>query len=270
MTAAQLPVIGAGLDRVDGPLKVTGRARYPSDFTALNTAHAALVQSSIASGRIVEIDTSAAQAAPGVLAVVTHLTAPRLRRGPMAGLHTSPPAPLQDDRILHHGQHVAMVVADSAEEAAYAAGLVSVAYSTAEPVLRLDDQKAAVLEDPWQLDSDRGDLTRAFADADVIVDSAFTTPDNTNNPLGLFCTLAEWEGDRLTVHDSTQWPTMERDTLALIFDLPADHVRVLVPFVGGGFGHGLRVWPHVILTVLAARLVDRPVKLVLTRPQKFK
>jgi xanthine dehydrogenase YagR molybdenum-binding subunit len=103
----------------------------------------------------------------------------------------------------------------------------------------------------------------------VVVDGAYATPDNTNNPLGLFCTFAEWDGDRLTVHDSTQWPSMERDSLALIFGVPADHVRILAPFVGGGFGNGLRAWPHVTLTVLAARLISRPVKLVLTRPQMF-
>jgi CO/xanthine dehydrogenase Mo-binding subunit len=267
--AARMPVIGAAVDRVDGPLKVTGQAQYPSDFDAVNSAHAALVQSTVAAGRIIGIDTSAAEAAPGVVAVITHLNTPSLRRGPMTGLGASPPPPLQDDRILHHGQHVALVVADTAEQATYAATLVSVQYAVTEAVLRVDDPRAAVLENPWNLDNDRGHLEQAFVDADVIVESAFTTPDNTNNPLGLFCTYAEWDADRLTVHDSTQWPSMERDSLALIFDLPADHVRVLAPFVGGGFGNGLRAWPHVILTVLAARLIERPVKLVLTRPQMF-
>jgi CO/xanthine dehydrogenase Mo-binding subunit len=267
--AARMPVIGAALDRVDGPLKVTGQAQYPSDFAAVNSAHAALVQSTVAAGRIVGIDTSAAEAAQGVVAVITHLNAPSLRRGPMTGLGASPPPPLQDDRILHHGQHVALVVADTAEQAAYAAGLVSVQYAVAEAILRIDDPRAAVLENPWNLDSERGDVEQACVDADVVVDSAFTTPDNTNNPLGLFCTFAEWDGDRLTVHDSTQWPSMVRDSLALIFGVPADHVRVLAPFVGGAFGNGLRAWPHVILTVLAARLINRPVKLVLTRPQMF-
>ena len=266
---APMPVIGAALDRVDGPRKVTGQAQYPSDFAAVNSAHAALVQSTVAAGRIVGIDTSAAEAAQGVVAVITHLNAPSLRGGPMTGLGASPPPPLQDDRILHHGQHVALVVADTAEQAAYAAGLVSVQYAVAEAILRIDDPRAAVLENPWNLDSERGDVEQACVDADVVVDSAFTTPDNTNNPLGLFCTFAEWDGDRLTVHDSTQWPSMVRDSLALIFGVPADHVRVLAPFVGGAFGNGLRAWPHVILTVLAARLINRPVKLVLTRPQMF-
>jgi CO/xanthine dehydrogenase Mo-binding subunit len=270
VTAARpLPVIGAPLDRVDGPLKVTGGAHYPSDVAVANSAHAALVQSTVAAGRIVGMDTAAAEAAPGVLAVITHLNAPRLWRGPMTGLGASPPPPLQDDRIVHHGQHVALVVADTAEQATSAAELVTVQYAAAQAVLVIDDPRAAVLDNPWQLDSERGNVAQAFVDADVIVESPFSTPDNTNNPLGLFCTLAEWTGDRLTVHDSTQWPSMERDSLALIFGVPADHVRVLAPFVGGGFGNGLRAWPHVILTVLAARLLDRPVKLVLTRPQMF-
>jgi xanthine dehydrogenase YagR molybdenum-binding subunit len=268
-TVGQTPVIGAALDRVDGPLKVTGRAQYPSDFAAVNSAHAALVQSTVAAGRIVGIDTSAAEAAPGVVAVITHMNAPRLRRGPMTALGASPRPPFQDDRILHHGQHVALVVADTAEQATYAAELVSVQYAVTEAVLRVDDPRAAVLKNPWNLDSERGDIEPAFADADVIVEGTFTTPDNTNNPLGLFCTFAQWDGGRLTVHDSTQWPSMERDSLALIFGVHADDVRVVAPFVGGGFGNGLRVWPHVILTVLAARLIDRPVKLVLTRPQMF-
>jgi CO/xanthine dehydrogenase Mo-binding subunit len=267
--AAGLPLIGRARDRVDGPLKVTGRAPYPSDFGAVNAAHAALVQSTVAAGRIVGIDTSSAEAAPGVVTVITHLNAPTLARGPMTGLGASPPPPLQDDRILHHGQHVALVVADTAEQATYAATLVTVEYAVAEAVLGLDDPAGAVLSNPWNMDSERGDVAQAFVDADVTVDTAFSTPDNTNNPLGLFCTFAEWDGDRLTVHDSTQWPSMERDSLALIFDVPADHVRILAPFVGGGFGNGLRAWPHVILTVLAARLINRPVKLVLTRPQMF-
>ncbi|MGX7680745.1 xanthine dehydrogenase family protein molybdopterin-binding subunit [Jatrophihabitans sp. DSM 45814] len=268
-TTTSLPFIGAPLNRVDGPLKVTGHAQYPADFDAVNTAHAALVQSTVAAGRIVAIDTSAAEAAPGVVSVITHLNAPPLDRGPMTGLGASPPPPLQDDRILHHGQHIALVVADTAEQAVYAAGLVSTRYEATEAVLRIDDPGAAVVMNPWNLDSDRGDVDRAFADADVTVEGDFSTPDNTNNPLGLFCTFAEWDGDRLTVHDSTQWPSMERDSLAMIFGVPAENVRVLAPFVGGGFGNGLRAWPHVILTVLAARLIERPVKLVLTRPQMF-
>ncbi len=263
------PVVGAGIDRVDAPLKVTGAARYPNDFSLPGMVHAALVGSTVAAGRIRDIDVSRAEAAPGVLTVVTHLDAPPLERGPMTLLGGSPPAPLQDDRILHHGQHIAVVVAETAEQARYAARLVRVDYETADAVLDVDDPRAEIVDDPWGLDTRKGDVAAGFARADVVVEGTYTTPDNTNNPLGLMTTLASWQGDALTVHDSTQWPHNVRTTLATVFKVPESGIRVLAPFVGGGFGAGLRVWPHVVLTVLAARLVRRPVKLVLTRPQMF-
>ncbi|MGI5293080.1 xanthine dehydrogenase family protein molybdopterin-binding subunit [Nonomuraea polychroma] len=263
------PVVGAGLDRVDAPLKVTGSAYYPNDFGYPGMVHAALVRATIAAGRIRAIDTAEAEAAPGVLAVITHVTAPRLERGPMTLLGPSPPAPLQDDRILHYGQHVAIVVATTAEQARHAASLVRVEYEAAEALLDIDDPRAEVLTNPWGLDTERGDVPAGFAAADVVVEGTYTTPDNTNNPLGLMATIALWNGDSLTVHDSTQWPHNVRTSLAAIFKVPESGIRVLAPYVGGGFGAGLRMWPHVILTVLAAREVGRPVKLVLTRPEMF-
>jgi CO/xanthine dehydrogenase Mo-binding subunit len=291
-----VPLVGAPVDRVDGPLKVTGAASYPSDVRLPNLAHAALVKSTVAAGRIVRISTGAAEAAPGVLAVITHRNAPALHRGPVGprflrgpvgqvALMTmlkrasvgqlfmtsgSPAPPLQDDRILHYGQDVTVVVAETAEQATAAARLIDVEYEADPgPLLDLGDPRAEVLTNPWQLDVKRGHTDSAFASADVQTDETYVTPDETNNPLGLFATVAVWNGDRLTVHDSTQWPYGVRETLATVFDIPEDRVRVLVPFVGGGFGAGLRVWPHVILAALAARVVERPVKLVLTRPQMF-
>jgi xanthine dehydrogenase YagR molybdenum-binding subunit len=270
MTTFQaLPFIGTGLSRVDGPRKVGGQAPYSSDFSAPGQAHAALVQSTVAAGRITAIDSAAAESAPGVVRVFSHLNMPSLVRGPMTPLGVSPPAPLQDDRVLHHGQHVALVVAETREQAVAAGALVRVEYAAAEPVLDPDDPRAVTVDNPWGLDSERGDLTAGLAAAHVTVEGEYTTSDNTNNPLGLFATLAKWEGDRLTVHDSTQWPSMVQETLAVVFGLPAESVGVLSPFVGGGFGAGLRVWPHVVLAAVAARDLHRPVKLVLTRPQMF-
>ncbi|QRP50333.1 xanthine dehydrogenase family protein molybdopterin-binding subunit [Amycolatopsis sp. FDAARGOS 1241] len=268
-TTPALPFIGTGLSRVDGPRKVSGQAPYSSDFSAPGQAHAALVQSTIAAGRITAIDTAAAESAPGVVKVFTHLNVPALVRGPMTPLGTSPPAPLQDDRVLHHGQHVALAVAETREQATAATALVRVEYAAEKPILDPDDPRAVTVDNPWGLDHERGDLDAGLAAAHVTVETEYTTSDNTNNPLGLFATLAEWDGDRLTVHDSTQWPSMVRETLAAVFGVPEESVRVLSPFVGGGFGAGLRAWPHVILAVLAARELGRPVKLVLTRPQMF-
>ena len=269
-TATRERTIGAPVDRVDGPPKVTGAAQYPSDFTFPDLTHAVLVQSTIAAGAIRGIDAAKAEVAPGVLAVITHENARVLVEGPTARFDPSPTSPpLKDNRILHRGQCAAVVVARTREQAAAAARLVEIDYEEAVPVVSLDDPGATVLPDRWGQDIDRGDVTAALASAEVAYDETFTTAAVTNNPMGLFATVARWEGDRLTVHDSSQDPMSTRRALAAAFELPETGVRVLVPYLGGGFGAALRAWPHVILTALAARVVGRPVKLVLTRPQMF-
>ena len=270
MTAAtRETIIGAPVNRVDGPRKVTGAAPYPSDSTFAGLTHAVLVQSTIAAGIIKGIDAEEAEAAPGVLVVITHRNAPALAEAPVGPLGPPPPFPLRDNQIVHHGQHVAVVVARTREQALEAARLVQIDYEQAAPVLSIGDPRAPVLVNKWGLDVDRGDVTAALASAEVVYDETFTTAAVTPNPMGLFATVARWEGNRLTVHDASQDPMLVRKTLATVFGLPATDVRVLVPYLGGGFGAGLRVWPHVILTAVAARVVGRPVKLVLTRPQMF-
>jgi len=268
-TATRKKIIGDPVDRIDGPLKVTGAAPYPSDFTFPDLTHAVLMQSTIAAGRISSIDAAAAEAVPGVLAVITHENAPALAEAPVGPLGPPPPFPLRDNGIQHHGQHVAVVVARTREQALEAARLVRIGYEEASPVLSFDDRRAPVLHNRWGLDVDRGDVTAALASAEVVYDQIFTTAAVTPSPMGLFATVARWEGNRLTAHDASQDPMLARKTLAAVFNLPETDVRVLVPYLGGGFGAGLRVWPHVILTALAARVAGRPVKLVLTRPQMF-
>src|SRR3984893_6017516 len=268
-TARREEIIGDTADRVTGPLKVTGPALSPADFTFPDLTHAVLVHSTIAAGTIRGIDAANAEVAPGVLAVITHENAPALAEGPMTRLGPSPPFPLKDNRILHRGQHVAVVVARTREQAAAAARLVEIDYEEAAPVLRIDDPRARLLRNGWGQDGDRGDVTGALASAEVAYDEVFTTAPVTPNPMGLFATVARWEGNRLTVHDTNQDPMNTRRALATMFDLPETDVRVLVPYLGRGFGAGLRAWPYVILTALAARVVGRPVKLVLTRPQMF-
>ncbi len=269
MTIEAARLIGPGVDRVDGPLKVTGSAPYSSDFGYPHMAHAVLVRATVAAARIRGIEATAAEAAPGVLAVITHRNAPQLGRGPDTPYWRQPPPPLQDDRIVHYGQYVGVVVAETAQQANAAARLIEVDYESAEPLLDLNDPRAEQLTNPWGMDAHRGDVAAGLASAAATVDATYTTPDETNNPMGLFATVASWDGDSLTVHDSTQWPYSVRATLAATFGVPESRVRVLAPFVGGGFGAGLRVWPHVVLTVLAARTTGRPVKLVLTRPEMF-
>jgi CO/xanthine dehydrogenase Mo-binding subunit len=262
-------VVGTPLDRVDGRLKVTGAATYPIDVTLPGVAYAALVQSTVTSGRLRHIAVEAAERSPRVLAVITHLNTPALAAGPETPIGPQPLPPFQSDVVLHYGQHVAMVVAETAEQAHAAAALIEVTYERDTPVLSFDDPRTSPVFHPWTPDRDRGDMRRAFAAADAQVKATYTTSENTNNPIGLFATVAVWDGDALTVHDTTQYPHGVRDSLASAFGIDPSAVRVLVPFVGGAFGAGLRVWPHTLLAALAARVTGRPVKLVLTRAQMF-
>ncbi|HET9830778.1 MAG TPA: xanthine dehydrogenase family protein molybdopterin-binding subunit, partial [Vicinamibacterales bacterium] len=273
-TPTVVDVVGTPLDRVDGRLKVTGTAAYPIDVSSPGIAYAVLVGSTVTSGRILHIAVDAAERAPGVLAVITHLNAPALAHAPATdrmgdAIGPQPLPPFQSDAVLHYGQHVAMVVAETREEANAAAALVEVTYEGQAPVLSFDDPRASRVSHPWTPDYTRGDVPSALAAADVQFRQTYTTTDNTNNPIGLFATVAAWDDDALTVHDTTQHPHGVRDALAVAFGVDPAGVRVLVPFVGGAFGAGLRAWPHVTLAALAARITRRPVKLVLTRAQMF-
>ena len=269
MTTTAPPVIGAPVDRVDGPLKVAGAAPYPSDVRFDDMAYAALVRSTIASGRITAVHVTAATSVPGVALVITHDNAPTLGRAPAGILGVQPPPPLQDDRVLHYGQYVAVVVADTPQQAAEAARLVEVSYEPTEPLLDLEDERGELAANPFGYDMQRGDVEAGLAEADVVHEAVYTTADNTNNPIGLFATVAAWDGDTVVLHDSTQWASNARTTVAGAFGLPEQSVHIKGPYLGGGFGAGLRAWQHVVLTALAARMVQRPVKLVLTRPQMF-
>jgi xanthine dehydrogenase YagR molybdenum-binding subunit len=269
MSTNSVGVVGTALDRIDGRLKVTGAATYPIDVTLPGLAYAVLVPSTISSGRIRHIAVDEAERAPGVVAVITHVNAPALARGPDTPIGPQPLPPFQGEAVLHYGQHVAMVVADTMEQAHAAAALIEVTYQRDTPVLAFDDPRASQVSHPWTPDYMRGNVPHALAAAEVRVKETYTTASNTNNPIGLFATVAEWDGDALTVHDTTQYPHAVRDTLAAAFGIDPAGVRVLVPFVGGAFGAGLRVWPHVILAALAARITKRPIKLVLTRAQMF-
>jgi CO/xanthine dehydrogenase Mo-binding subunit len=262
-------LVGRPLDRIDGVVKVTGAVGYPTDVTLPGQAHAVLVQSTVGAGRIAGIDTATAEAEPGVLTVITHANAPRLGDAPMTGLGSAPRFPLTDDRVIHYGQHTAVVVAETREQATSAARLVAVRYESETPVIGLDNPDAVVVQNGWNLEVSRGDVEGALGRADVLIDETYAIAAETNNPLGLFATVAAWDGDRLVVHECTQWPTMARQALAAQFGIPEGNVRVLVPYLGGGFGAGLRNWGHTTLAALAARMLGRPVKLVLSRPQMF-
>ena len=276
--------IGKPLDRVDGRLKVTGGARYAAETQVANVVHGVLATSTIAKGKIASIDTSAAEKAPGVLAVLTHRNMPRIpgrkevpgTPDPVVG---RPLQPLQDDVIYHNGQPVAVVVADTFEHATQAAALVRVTYQEEQAVTDFavaaahavppTEAKAAERQPQKPKDYERGDPDRGLADAAVRVEQTYTIPAEHHNPMEPHATIALWDGPRLTLYDKTQGVDVTRQQVAIALGMPVENVRVIAPFVGGAFGTCLRSWPYVLIAALAARHVRRPVKLVLTRAQMF-
>lgn len=265
------PVIGAGVTRVDGPLKVTGAVPYADDLAPRDALVGVLVGSTVTAGDISLVDTSDALAAPGVVAVLTHHNAPAITRPDEASSdERAPMPPFQDAKVRFRGDYVALVVAQTLEEAAYAASLLHVTYDATEPVVDLNDPRATrETDDPAGADSTRGDLDRGLAEADVVVEADYVTGDNTNNPLGLFAACAQWDGDALMMWATTQWPFNTADCLAEAWGIDREDVRVVCPYLGGGFGSGLRPWPYIHAAAMAAKVVDRPVRVVLSRPQMF-
>jgi xanthine dehydrogenase YagR molybdenum-binding subunit len=267
-----MSVIGRPLTRPDGPAKVTGAARYVADTHVDGLTYAALVMSTIPHGRITAIDTEGALAAPGVLAVVTHENAPRIADLP------SGPGPyedyrvLQDNLVLYEGQPIAVVVADTPEQAQHAAELIEVRYER-EPArldfrTRLEDAADAMTFQPNQ--SSVGDVDAALgADAEIVIDQAYRTADRHHNPMENAATIAAWHDGNLDIHDATQFIWGDQGALATVFSLEPEQVRVHQEFVGGGFGGKAGTWPHHAISSLAAMVVDRPVRLALTKAQTY-
>ena len=267
------PSVGAPMDRVDGRLKVTGGARYSAEFPAANMAHAVIVQSSVASGRIASIDTSAAEQAAGVLRVMTHKNTEKLKGKGQGMLVTKALSLMQDDRVMYNGQPIALVIADTLERATDAAALVKVKYTTNKPTLDMEKAKRSGYAPAPGMggnpDSKKGDTTKGLAAADVRIDARYSTPIENHNPMEPHATTAVWEGDKLTVYDATQYVMGDRDVLAGTIGVDPANVRIVSYFVGGGFGCKGLMWSHVPLAAMAARAVNRPVKLVLSRKQMF-
>ncbi|HEU4733603.1 MAG TPA: xanthine dehydrogenase family protein molybdopterin-binding subunit [Kofleriaceae bacterium] len=266
------PIVGTGIDRVDGRKKVTGGATYAAEVQVANVAHAVIVGSTVGRGHIKAIDTRAAEAAPGVIAVVTHHNAPHLpgvtdKHEPNDRVVQG----LQDDVILYHDQPIAVVVADTLERAQHAAGLVTAEYDAAPAIGDLAGDLAAayVPEGPrGPAQTTRGDVAAGLAAAKVRIDVTYSTPVETHNPMEPHATIAVWHGaDHLTLYDSTQAIFNVRRRLSTMLGLPPDNVRVINHFVGGGFGGKGAPWSHVLLSAIAAKVSGRAVKLVLTRPQ---
>ncbi|WER49803.1 xanthine dehydrogenase family protein molybdopterin-binding subunit [Cupriavidus sp. WKF15] len=272
--------IGQPHARIDGRAKVTGRAQYAADFNQPGQAYAVIVGASIGLGRVVELNTEAARRLPGVLAVLTHENAPKLAYAPHKGFidpaHGERLHVLQDDHVRFYGQPVAVVVAQTLDQAEHAACLLHIRYAEETPVSDpLDKRAEAVVPDearepgPHSADRVRGDPDGALAAAAVSIDASYDAARENHLPIEPNATIAAWEGERLTLWSKSQFVVNEQAEIAAIFGIPAENVHVICPFIGGAFGTSLRTWPHVTLAAIAAREVGRPVKLVLSRRQTF-
>src|SRR3954453_11792621 len=272
--------IGQPVSRVDGRLKVTGGARYAAEFDRSGQAYGVIVRSTIASGRIASIDAAMAERAPGVVTVLTHRNAPRLAYRPHKALVDADVGErlhvLQDDQISHQGQPIALAIAETLEQANHAATLGPGSYApepgaiditTTQP--ELPTQQKTHKGERRPTETRRADAEGFFAAAEVKVDQTYVIPRENHNPIEMHATIAAWEGDRLTLRDKTQWVHNVADEIAAGFGIPAENIRVVSPFVGGAFGSGLRTWPHVTLAALGARVVGRPVKVMLSRREMY-
>lgn len=272
-------LIGEPIDRIDGKLKVTGRAPYAYEHDVPGAVYATLVMSTIAKGRIVSMNTRAAERTAGVLLVMTHLNAPKLPK-----LQQQPKKPptgrivqvLQDDRVVYANQPIGVVVAETLEAAVEAAYLVEVRYAAEQPHIHLESrlseaftpEKVGGAQEPAV--SNRGDMQAGMADAAMRVEHIYSTPFEVHNPMEPHATIAVWDKpDHLTLYDATQGVFSDRGRVASLLGLQPENVRVISPYLGGGFGSKGPIWSHVILAAMAAKQVHRPVKLAVRRPQMF-
>jgi xanthine dehydrogenase YagR molybdenum-binding subunit len=265
--------IGKSLSRLDGPLKVRGAAPFAAEFQLDEMLYASVAFSSVVKGRIARIDTAVAEAVPGVALVMTHLNAPKMAKMPL--MMSQPKAAggidlpiMQDDRVHWSGQPIAVVLAETQEGADHAKSLLGFAYETEPAVTSFAAAKAKGTEtgqfmgQPLKMES--GDTDKALAAAPYKVDRTYTTPRHSHNAIELHACTVAWDGDALHVHDASQMVSHTAWSLAQVFGIEEEQVRVTSPFVGGGFG-GKGLWWHQVLAAAGAKLAGRPVRLILSR-----
>jgi xanthine dehydrogenase YagR molybdenum-binding subunit len=269
-----MAMIGKPIDRIDAHLKATGAAKYVAEFHLPQTVHAVLVQSTIAAGSISGFHLNEAEAMPGVLAIITPDTVGKLSHPEKVPQAVAGPL-LQNRDILFNGQHVAVVVAETLEQAQAAASAVGVSYSPGEATTSMD----AALGQAYvpkrfrngqrPADTSRGDPDGAFGAGAAKLEATYITPIEHHNPMEPHATIAMWDGDQLTVWTTTQGVSGAQATLAGQFGIDKKDVRVICPYLGAGFGCKGNTWPPATLAAVAARQVKRPVKLVLSRAQMY-
>ncbi|AZO08684.1 MULTISPECIES: xanthine dehydrogenase family protein molybdopterin-binding subunit [unclassified Mesorhizobium] len=267
--SARLEAVGGRLSRVDGPAKITGAAHYAVEQQLEGLAHAVLVGATIAAGKVTAIDARAAETAPGMLAVLTPDTIMELKgASDWLGNPPSQPtyAPLARE-VTFSGQHVAAVVAETFEQAVAAAELVKVSYDEIPAIVDLSDGTDGIPIDA--MTKEWGDAEAAFAAATVRVCAAYNTPREFQAAMEPHGLIARWEGDQLTIWEPSQWLDGMARTYAEWFSVPFENVRLVSPYIGGGFGSKALALAHSAVAAAAAKMLNRPVKLVLNRPQNF-
>ncbi|MEJ7766221.1 MAG: xanthine dehydrogenase family protein molybdopterin-binding subunit [Chitinophagaceae bacterium] len=263
----EIKSIGQGINRIDGLLKVTGTATYSTDYPVRNVAYGVIFKSTIAAGVIEDMDTTEAEKAAGVLAVITHKNVLPLNTA--GGIHGG--ALLQGAEIKFYGQHIGVVVAETFEQARHAALLVHVKYKKTETRVHFEKlEKEAVTPKSKDLaDAKRGDVETAFLAAESKIDVLYDTPIEHHHPMEPHATIAVWEGEKLTLYNGSQIVNGAQTSAAATLNMKPEDVRIVTPHIGGGFGSKGGQWANMVLTAVAAKMVNRPVKLALTRQQMF-
>ena len=258
-------VIGTPTPRRDGPLKVTGQATYAAEVGDGTEAVGMLVRATIAKGRVTSIDETATLALPGVLTIITD---ERMLRNPAQGGANE--APVQGPRdVAYFGQPIALVVAETFEQARHAAQNISVTYEILPDAITDFLDGDAPIERPAAKQIEQGDIESAMRDAAFSVDATYTTPSQNSAAMEPHASIAWWDGEKVTLHSSLQMLKFNRNELADSLGIDPENVRVLAPYVGGGFGSKLGLAPEAVAAALAAKELGRPVRVVMTRPQVF-
>lgn len=267
--------IGAPLDRVEGRLKVTGAAKYAAEYNLPQVCFGVMITSTIAKGRIKSIDTSVAEKAPGVLAVVTHKNSPDVPgysatvNNHGSRVHGQEFRLFYDDKIHYNFQPVALAIADTYERADYAASLVKVQYDEEPHQTKLEDNLGKKIKPERTKDYSRGQ-ENAYLKAPVNIKQEYYTPIQVHNPMETHATTAVWNGnDTVMVYNKTQAVKISQSEIKKAFDLKEKNVKAYSPYVGGAFGSSSRLWPHEMAAIIGAKVISKPVKVMLKRDQVF-
>lgn len=264
--------IGNPIDRIEGHLKVTGKAKYASEFPVENMVYAQGVNSTIAKGKITSIDTTAAENLEGVLAVITYKNAEKLKNytKEMTDFSLTTIAPVfQDRQVYYYGQYIACVVAETFEQAQYACRLVKVTYEEETPDIHLDKNKSKAYKPGDSADFTRGDMEAGMREAHVTLEETYTTPIEHQQPMELHAAIVSWNNAKVKMYANQQILDQATTSISETFNIHKEDVQIITPYIGGGFGSKLNVFKHITMATMASKMIGRPVQITVTRQQMF-